>query len=369
MRTIETLIIGGGIAGLSAAARFAAHGSTIVLEGEDALGVHSSGRSATFCHFGIGGALVRGLTAFSHPHFVEAGVAHVHPALFLVRANETEQLEALERATNSVGHAERVSETELTEIVPILKTGAEGFAAGLLDREGLKLDSHAMLQAHHKALKAAGGELVLGARVKAVKRDGGRWTVDTAGESYSAARVVNAAGAWADEIATLAEVKPIGLRPLRRTIIAFAAPDGLDVSPWPFTKTIGEGFYILPEGKGRLLASPMDEVPSPPTDAQPEDYDIALAAWRVEEGTTTQVRHIEHKWAGLRTFAPDDLPVAGYAPDAPGFFWLAGQGGFGLQTSPAMAMAAEALLFGLDWPKDLEARGVEPGAISPARFA
>lgn len=368
MRTIDTLVIGGGIAGLSAAARIAAHGSTVVLEAEDALGVHSSGRSATFCHFGIGGALVRGLTAFSHPRFVDAGVAHVHPALFLARADEAEQFEALERATNSVGRAERIAEADLTAIVPILKTGAEGFTAGLLDRDGLKLDSHAMLQAHQKALKAAGGELVLGARTTAIESEGGRWTVDTAGETYSTARIVNAAGAWADEVAALAGVGTIGLRPLRRTIIAFAAPDAMDVSPWPFTKTIGEGFYILPEGQGRLLASPMDEVPSPPTDAQPEDYDIALAAWRVEEGTTVQVRHIEHKWAGLRTFAPDDLPVAGYAPDAPGFFWLAGQGGFGLQTSPAMALAAETLLFGLDWPADLAARGIEPGAISPARF-
>lgn len=365
MKTVDTLVIGGGIAGLSAAVRFAAHGSTIVIEAEPAIGVHSSGRSATFSHFGIGGGLVRALTAISRPHLVEAGVARIHPALFLAREDEMAQLAALEEASASLGHGERVAGADLTGIVPVLK----GFAAGLLDREGLKLDSDAMLQTHVRTLKAAGGELVLDAPANAIRREGERWIVETPGESYSARFVVNSAGAWADRIAELAGVKPIGLRPLRRTIIAFKPPEEVgDVSAWPFTKTVGEGFYMLPEGRGRLLASPMDEVPSEPVDAQPEEYDIALAAWRVEEGTTMPVRHIEHKWAGLRSFAPDNLPVAGFAPDAPGFFWLAGQGGFGLQTSPAMAMVAEVLLFGLKWPEELIAQRVEPEAFAPDRL-
>lgn len=364
MRTVDTLVIGGGIAGLSAAVRFAGHGSTVLIEAESAIGVHSSGRSATFCHFGIGGALVRGLTAASRPHFIAAGIARVHPALFLAREGDIAELDALEAVTRSLGHGERVAGSDLTAIVPVLK----GFAEGLLDREGLKLDSDAMLQTHVRALKAAGGELVLGAPATAIRREGERWIVETPGESYSACFIVNAAGAWADKVAELAGVKPIGLRPLRRTIIAFKPPEGLDVSAWPFTKTVGEGFYMLPEGNARLLASPMDEVPSEPVDAQPEEYDVALAAWQVEQGTTMEVRHIEHKWAGLRSFAPDNQPVAGFAPDAPGFFWLAGQGGFGLQTSPAMAMVAEALLFGLEWPEELKAYGIEPEAFAPARL-
>lgn len=364
MRSVDTLVIGGGIAGLSAAVRFAAHGSTVVIEGEPAIGVHSSGRSATFSHFGIGGELVRGLTAASRPHLIESGVARIHPALFLARDDEMAQLDALEEASASLGHGERIAGADLTAIVPVLK----GFAAGLLDREGLKLDSDAMLQNHARALKAAGGELLLGAPATAIRREGERWIVETPGESYSARFVVNAAGAWADKVAELSGVNPIGLHPLRRTIIAFKPPEGLDVSAWPFTKTVGEGFYMLPEGSGRLLASPMDEVPSEPTDAQPEEYDVALAAWQVEQGTTMDVRHIEHKWAGLRSFAPDNQPVAGFASDAPGFFWLAGQGGFGLQTSPAMAMVAEALLLGLDWPEELKAYNIAPEEFTPARF-
>ncbi|MFN2258680.1 MAG: NAD(P)/FAD-dependent oxidoreductase, partial [Parasphingopyxis sp.] len=189
--------------------------------------------------------------------------------------------------------------------------------------------------------------------------------VDTPGESYAAARLVNAAGAWCDEIARMAGVAPIGIEPRRRTVISFDGPEGADVSGWPFTKTVADGFYFLPEGAGRLLASPMDQTVSDPCDASPEEIDIATIAWRIEQATTMKVSRIAHSWAGLRSFTPTELPVAGYAPDAPGFFWLAGQGGFGLQTSPAMAMAAEALLLGLEWPEILRSRQIEPEALAP----
>lgn len=375
MRTIETLVIGGGIAGLSAAARIARHGETVVLERESAPGYHSSGRSATFCHFGIGDGLVHKLTAVSKAVFAapaEDGfppLARRMAALFIARAEESDQLDRLTATT--LAHspdAERIAGDALREIVPVLKTGADGFSAGLHDPDAYKLDSDAMLQANVRALRDAGGELVPDAPVEAIRRDGERWTVDTRGESYAAKRIVNAAGAWADKLAEMAGVKPLGLTPLKRTIIAFRPPDGVDVSGWPFTKTVGEGFYMLPEGSGRLLASPMDETASEPCDAQPDEETIALAAWNVEQATTMPIRRIEHKWSGLRTFAPDHSPVAGYAPDAPGFFWLAGQGGFGLQTSPGMAMAAEALLFGLDWPEALAAAGVDRAGLAAERL-
>ncbi|MCL4673908.1 MAG: FAD-binding oxidoreductase, partial [Sphingomonadaceae bacterium] len=188
----------------------------------------------------------------------------------------------------------------------------------------------------------------------------------TPGQSYAAKVVVNAAGAWADNVASLAGVAPVGIRPLRRTVITFDVEQ--DVSGWPFTKTVGPGFYIEPEGRGRLLACPMDEHPSEPCDAQPEEEDIALAAWRVEQATTLAIPRLASKWAGLRSFTPDRLPIAGFDPAAPGFFWLAGQGGFGLQTSPAMALAAEALACGLDWPEELRAVEVAPDDLSPARL-
>jgi len=373
MRAIDILVIGGGIAGLSAAARLARHGATAVIEAEQAVGFHSSGRSATFCHFGIGGDLVRRLTAMSREAFAldpgDPPVARTHPALFIARAGEEGRLDALARAMAlHVADAERIAGDDLTAIVPVLRTGEDGFVAGLLDHRAFKLDSDALLQSHVRALRAAGGEIGLASPAHAIRREGERWIVDTPGESYSARNIVNAAGAWADEIARRAGVAPLGLRPLRRTIIQFHAPDGIDVSAWPFTKTVGEGFYFLPEGPARLLTSPMDETPTDPCDAQPEEEDIALAAWRVEQGTTMTIRHIEHKWSGLRTFSPDNAPVAGFAPDAAGFFWLAGQGGVGLQTSPAMAMAAEAKVVGLDWPEELRASGIEAEELGVQRL-
>lgn len=376
MRTIDTLVIGGGIAGLSAAARIARHGETLVLERESAAGYHSSGRSATFCHFGIGDGLVHKLTAVSKAVFA-APAEGDHPplakrmaALFIARSEEREQLDRLTETT--LAHspdAARIAGADLRTIVPVLKTGAEGFAAGLHDPDAYKLDSDAMLQANIRALRAAGGALVTDAPVETIRRTGENWTVDTPGESYAAQRIVNAAGSWADTLAEMANVKPLGLIPLKRTIIAFRPPDGIDVSDWPFTKTVGAGFYMLPEGSGRLLASPMDETPSEPCDAQPDEETVALAAWQVEQATDIEIKRIDHKWSGLRTFAPDHSPVAGYAPDAPGFFWLAGQGGFGLQTSPAMATAAEALLLGMDWPDELGAVDAQPEMLSPMRLS
>jgi D-arginine dehydrogenase len=207
--------------------------------------------------------------------------------------------------------------------------------------------------------------LVTGARVAAVERNSGAWQVRTerAG-TFSAPVVVNAAGAWADAVAELAGVRPLGLEPKRRTIITFDAPPGTQLEGLPFAKTVGDELYFAPES-GRLFASPMDEVPSDPVDAQPDDYEVALAAWRMEERTIVKVERIHSKWAGLRTFAPDRHPVAGFAPDAEGFFWLAGQGGFGLQTSPVMARVASSLVAGEPWPL----ADVSAAELSPERFA
>jgi D-arginine dehydrogenase len=183
------------------------------------------------------------------------------------------------------------------------------------------------------------------------------------GRTYSAPLLVNAAGSWADDIAREAGVAPIGLRPLRRTIITFDAPAGTDLERLPFAKTVGDQLYFAPES-GRLFASPMDEVESDPCDAQPDEYEVALAAHRMEERTHVQVRRIRSRWAGLRTFAPDRQPIVGFAPGDDGFFWLAGQGGFGLQTSPAIASIVESLVTGTPWP----VAGVSAEELSPGRF-
>lgn len=376
MKRVEIVVIGGGIAGVSAAALFARHAPTMLLERESALGYHSSGRSATFYHFGIGDDVVRGLTAASRfffadppPGYSDVPLWQEKAALFIATPQHMDELVALEtemrRFTDSIA---RVGPDEMQAIVPVLKVGGEGAVAGVLDTGGRKLDADLLLQANARALRAAGGEIRFNAGVTGIAHDGTEWIVDTAEGSYAAKTVVNAAGAWADELAVLAGVRPLGLTPLRRTIIGFDPPEGIPIADWPFLKTVqDDGFYMLPDA-GRLLVSPMDVTPSPPCDVQPEDYEMALAAWRIEEATTLSVGRIALKWAGLRSFVADKVPTAGFAPDAPGFFWLAGQGGYGLQTSPAMAMAAEALLFGLPWPGLLSEHGVEPHHIRPDRL-
>lgn len=368
MKQIDCLVVGAGIAGLSAAARIAAHRSVIVCEAEGAVGIHASGRSAAFAHFDMESAIVRALTAASLPLLQELG-AKPHPALFVALDGQLEKLDQLE--TNYRKWApgiERLDPVQACELVPVLKQDSEGIVGALLDSDGRKLDAHALLEGHRKALRVSGGELTVGAPVKAIRRNSDRWIVDTPGQSYSAKVIVNAAGAWADHVASLAGVEPVGIQPLRRTVITFDVPADMDVSRWPFTKTVGTGFYIEPEGSGRLLACPMDEHPSDPCDSQPEEEDIALTAWRVEQATTLEIKRIASKWAGLRSFAPDREPVVGFDPDASGFFWLAGQGGFGLQTSPAMALTAEALICQLGWPEELRAVSVAPAQLSPARL-
>ena len=358
MSSADILIIGGGIAGLSAASALAAHAKVVVLEAEEAVGYHSSGRSATMLHYALGDPLVRALTLasrtfFEQPEgFTDVPLGHRHPVLVHARDDELADLEQLHAAIAPFADLERVGEEDILELCPSIRTGDGGAVAGIVDREGIRLDPHALLQGHARLLRRHGGEIVTSARVQSISRVNGGWRVETeGGQPFSASVLVNAAGAWADAIAQLAGLGQIGLAPLKRTIITFDGPVSVDVSGWPFAKTVGDELYFAPES-GRLFASPMDEVPTEPCDAQPDEYEVALAAHRVEERTTLKVERIHSRWAGLRTFAPDRHPVAGFDPRAAGFFWLAGQGGFGLQTSPVMARIAESLIAGTAWPID-----------------
>lgn len=365
MDRCDFLVIGGGIAGLSCAARLAAHGRVVVLEGESAPGYHASGRSVAVAHFGLGERLVRTLTALSLPALAEHGTRH--PALHIASSAQLAALDALEDTHRQFGcDYARINGAEARALLPVLKP--EACEAALVDHGALKLDTHAMLQAHVTTLRAAGSTVVTGAQVSAIARDGAGWRVEAAGKTYAAPLLINAAGAWADEIARLAGVTPIGIEPRRRTIISFAALPDEDVRAWPFTKTVGEGFYMLPEGAGQLLASAMDQTPSAPCDAAPEELDIAIAADRVEQATTLPIRRIAHSWAGLRSFAPDELPVIGHAAGAPGFAWVAGQGGAGFQTAPALSRIAESAVLGLPFPADCAEAGLAPEQFAPGRF-
>jgi D-arginine dehydrogenase len=365
MQTADMLVIGGGIAGLSVAARLAEHGRVVVLEGESAPGYHASGRSVAFAHYGLGNEPVRTLTALSMGELAAHGA--VHPALHIASAEQVAELDELEDVHRQFGcDYTRIGRDEARALMPVLRP--EACAAALVDHGSLKLDTNAMLQAHAAALRAAGGELITGAQVTAIAREGSYWRVEAAGVAYSASLLVNAAGAWADVIARLAGVQPIGIEPRRRTVISFAAPEDEDVRHWPFTKTVGEGFYLLPEGRGQLLASSMDQTPSEPCDVAAEELDIAIAADRVEQATTLPIRRIAHSWAGLRSFVPDELPVIGHAADAPGFVWCAGQGGAGFQTAPALSRIAAAAALGLPFPDDCAGAGLTPEMFSPARL-
>lgn len=372
----DVLIVGGGVAGLSLGAALSGHRRVAVLEAEEAIGHHSSGRSATFSHFGIGNEIVRSLTAASRAFFQqppngfsETPIARTATALFVATDEMLPTLDKLAEVMKPhAPHIRRVGAEEMLALFPPLRTGAGKVIAGLVDTEGLRLDANALLQGYARKIRSSGGEVLTGARIAAVRAEGGLWTaVAESGERYAAPILVNAAGAWADRFARMAGVAPLGLRPLRRTIIIVDPPDGAYTSGWPFVKTAVDDFYILPEG-GRLAASPVDEVPDDPCDAQPEEYDIALAAWKVEEYTTLAVPRVQHRWAGLRTFASDRTPVAGFDPAAPGFFWLAGQSGFGLQTAPAMAEASASLILPTDWPEQLAALGISPHVLGPERL-
>ena len=364
----DIIVIGGGIAGLSAAAALSAHAQVTVLEAEEQIGFHSSGRSATMLHYALGDRLVRALTLasrgfFDNPpdDFTEVPIGRPMPVLIFAREDEREALDALDADIAPFAELERLDAAGVHELCPLLNADA---VHGIADRRGIRIDPHALLQGNLRQLRRSGGELVTGARVATIAHQSGVWSVATEhGEVHSAPVLINAAGAWADVVAGIAGVRPIGLEPKRRTIITFDAPAGTDLEHLPFAKTVGDELYFAPES-GRLFASPMDEVPSEPTDAQPDDYEVALAAFRMEERTVVKVARIHSKWAGLRSFTPDHHPAVGFAEATEGFFWLAGQGGFGLQTSPAMARIVASLITGEPWP----VADIAPEQLSPARF-
>jgi D-arginine dehydrogenase len=376
MNTADFLIVGGGVAGLSAASRLARHGKAVVLEAEDALGYHASGRSVSFSHFGIGNETVRGLTAWSQRFFeappegfATVPLCQVAASIWLAREEMLDALEALYRDMSRFTDAVRyIGPDELSAMCPVLRTGPGAAVRAVLDPHGLKLDSDALLQSYARAVRSSGGEVLTGRRIACIEQGGELWRITTeGGEKWETPLLLNAAGAWADRIAALAGVRPIGILPRRRTIIVVDPPAGTDVSGWPFVHTAAADFYMLPEA-GQILASPVDEVEDDPCDAQPEEYDLALAAWQLEQYTTLTVERIAHRWAGLRSFVADRVPTAGFDEKAPGFFWLVGQGGYGLQTSPAMAAIVEAQVIGKAWPAGLAELGVTEDRIGPARL-
>ncbi len=370
---VDFIVIGGGIAGASIAHWLAPHGSVVLLEREEQPGYHSTGRSAALFMESYGPPQVRALTLASRAFFEQppAGFSD-HPVLsprgaMIVAAPDQsarldEHWEVL-KATSPT--ARRLSASQARALVPVLR--ADRLLGAVHEPDAADMDVHAIHQGYLRGMRQAGGRLVCNAEVAALQRDGNHWHVRCGDAIYEAPIVVNAAGAWADRVARLAGVKPLGIEPRRRSAFIFAPPAGLDCARWPMTVGATEDWYFKPDA-GMLLGSPANADPVDPHDVQPEELDIALAIHRIEENTTLTIRRPTRIWAGLRSFAPDGDLVAGFDDQALGFFWVAGQGGYGIQTSPAMGEVSAALVRGLGVPAHPASFGLTAAMLSPARL-
>lgn len=371
--TFDYLVIGGGIAGASAASFLAARGATLLLERESQPGYHTTGRSAALYSEAYGNAAIRALTTGARPFFMAPpGGFTEHPlltprgAMFIGRADQLATLDRMAAETRALQPSiRRIDAAEARRICPVLKPGH--VAGAVLEPEAMDIDVHALHQGFLRSLRAQGGRIALDAELLALERADGGWKARTAEGSFTGRVAVNAAGAWADEVAKLAGATPVGLVPKRRTAILFAPPPGCDVARWPLVVDVDERFYFKPDA-GKVLGSPADETPSPPCDAQPEELDVALAVERIQQAADLPIARIERRWAGLRSFVADKTPVVGFDDRVEGFFWLAGQGGYGIQTAPAMGRLAAALAAREGVPADLAALGVEADVLSPARL-
>ncbi len=367
-------IIGAGMAGASAAYELADRARVMVLERESQPGYHTTGRSAALYTETYGNAVMRALTTASKgfyrtppPGFADGPLLTPRGTLLVAGEARVAALEATRAAcARLVDNLHWWDGAQVRARVPVFAGGK--VAAGLFEPDAMDIDVHRLHQGYLRGLRVRGGRLRCNAPVTALHREGGHWRIVTPSASLRAAVVVNAAGAWADEVAALAGAAPVGLQPLRRTAITFDAPASADIHHWPAVIDVDEQWYFKPDA-GRLLASPADETPSPPCDAQPEDYDIAVLMERLCAATTLTVPVLRSRWAGLRCFVADRTVVAGYDPRVAGFFWLAGQGGYGIQTAPAMGRTAAALALGEPLPSEVSDLGVEAATLAPGRAA
>jgi D-arginine dehydrogenase len=374
MQDFDFAIVGAGIAGVSAAYHLAPQARVVILEREHVAAYHTTGRSAALHSETYGSAEIRAITVASGRFYRKPPAGFTDHPLLTPRgaliAGRAEQQAATQKAAAEyarlVPSVRWLDPVEALRRQPLLKP--EAAAGGAIFEEAEDMDVAAIHGGFLKGARAAGAELRLDAEVTHLDRKDGRWTIRLrGGESVTANTIINASGAWADVLAGLAGAAPVGLVPKRRTAFTFDAPAGLDLTRLPMAIDFDETWYIKPE-VGQFLGSPADETPSPPCDAQPEEMDIAIAVERIEMATTLSIRRIKNKWAGLRSFVADKNLVVGFDPKVDGFFWLAGQGGYGIQTGEAAGRLAAGLALGKGMPADIAALGVSEAALSPARF-
>ena len=373
MSVPRVVIVGGGIAGVALAWRLSPRFQVHLLEQEIGLGYHATGRSAAEWSLVHAQGLIRDLTAASGGFFRDPPAGFGALPLMRSRGNVvyarpegTQALSyALAQGQQAQSDLQELDVAEAARRAPFLDPGA--LEAAFWDPQNGELDVDALMGGCQSAARESGAEICIRAALTNAVRVGESWRISTTSGAMEADILVNAAGPWADSLAGLCGVSPLGLEPRRRTAITYDAPDGMDLRDLPSADDAATGFYLKPEA-GRMMACPGDATPSEPCDAQPEEIDIATAAWMAEEVTGRPVRRVASSWAGLRTYAPDGQPVAGWDPRAAGFFWLAGLGGAGLMTAPALSAAAAAILVTGDTGEALQRDGITAAALSPNRF-
>ncbi|GHF11220.1 glycerol-3-phosphate dehydrogenase [Kordiimonas sediminis] len=369
----DYLIIGTGIAGTGLAYFLPASAKIALIDMEDQAGYHTTGRSAAFYAETYGGVAIQPLTTASKsflrspPDGFGPVLGHRRGCLYPFGADQKDKATSLYAELKSVlPETQMLSAEEIKKRAPHLKN--ERIIGGILDHDCTDIEVASLHQGYIRHVRRKGASFLFGTQFMSAEYTGDHWVIQTNGDTLQAKTLVNAAGAWGDVVAERAGVPAIGLQPMRRSIAVVGSPRGLPFDPnWPLVIDIDEAFYFKPEGIGYLI-SPADETPSQPCDAQPEIEDLARGIEHFQEATGIPVKRIENKWAGLRTFAPDRKPVIGFDTTMPAFFWNVGQGGFGIQTSPAWSRTAAAVLEGAPLPQDLTDFGVDAVSYSPERF-
>jgi D-arginine dehydrogenase len=355
-RRVDIAIIGAGMAGASLAAEIGGRASVLLLEAEDQPGYHSTGRSAAFWSESYGGPAVQPLTTASGPFLRDGGFLSPRGSLHIAEPEGQGALDALARDLGGAVELRPLVGREVADMVPGLRPQ---WTSALLEPTCADIDVAALHAFYLAAARRSGTEVLTNAALVAAERGGAGWRLTTRAGEIVARVLVNAAGAWADPVANLAGTQPLGIRAYRRTMVQLRIDPPAPADLPLVIDALGR-FYFKPEAGGRLWLSPHDETECEPSDCAPEEYDIALAIDRLEKAVTWKVDCVERSWAGLRSFAPDRVPVYGYAEDAKDFFWFTGQGGFGIQTAPAAARLGAALLLG-------EEPELDPAPYRPGR--
>ena len=366
--TVDAAVIGGGIAGVSVAAFLAQKGVTVNLfEMESTLAYHTTGRSAALFTPNYGPDSIRAFAKVA-VNFLHSPPAEVDAPLLSEQGLLTAVTESYLNQVEQPEGTEWIDESECLEIVPILRQHT--YVGGVYEAAVAGIDVHGLHNLYVKMYTNAGGTIFRNSEISEIQRVNGVWEIHSKYNNFRAKSIVNAAGAWGDLVAQMAGIEPVGLIPKRRTAVLINNNQlgNHDSKGWPLVAIDRDYVYFQPFGSGRVMLSPADETPSPPGDAQPEELDVAIGIARFEEMTTAEVKRIEHSWAGLRTFAPDGHPVVGWDLEVEDFFWVVGQGGYGIFTSPGIGRYASELFCGNQISAEFVETGFDFSVVNPKRF-